>query len=265
MRLVRAVPAPLPHLPPDRPARRPRRAGASPRCARSRRATATVDASFTRMMDECLACRACEAACPSGVPFGRMIEAARAQTEPTRTARARGHPPPGPDRRAAAPRGWCWRAGWAPGRWRGRCASTGWRRRRSGPRRRRRAWRELRTPIPDALGVGPGGEGALGLRDGRRLPARPSARPCGSWPTPATGRCARRPARCCGALAMHYGQPEAARAMARARIAELEGAELVVVNASGCSAHVQDLRRAAGRRPGVGRARRRGSRRGPAT
>ncbi len=51
---------------------------------------ATVDASFTRMMDECLACRACEAACPSGVPFGRMIEAARAQAEPTRTARARG-------------------------------------------------------------------------------------------------------------------------------------------------------------------------------
>ncbi len=51
---------------------------------------ATVDASFTRMMDECLACRACEAACPSGVPFGRMIEAARAQAEPTRTAQARG-------------------------------------------------------------------------------------------------------------------------------------------------------------------------------
>ena len=38
---------------------------------------------------------------------------------------------------------------------------------------------------------------------------------------------------------MHYGQPEAARAMARARIAEMEGAELVVVNASGCSAHVK--------------------------
>ena len=51
---------------------------------------AEVDHSFTRMMDECLACRACEAACPSGVPFGRMIEAARAQAEPTRTARARG-------------------------------------------------------------------------------------------------------------------------------------------------------------------------------
>ena len=51
---------------------------------------ATVDASFTTMMDECLACRACEAACPSGVPFGRMIEGARAQAEPTRGVKARG-------------------------------------------------------------------------------------------------------------------------------------------------------------------------------
>jgi glycolate oxidase iron-sulfur subunit len=48
-----------------------------------------------------------------------------------------------------------------------------------------------------------------------------------------------RPAGCCGALAMHYGQPEAAKAMARERIAEMEDAELVVVNASGCSAHVK--------------------------
>ena len=43
--------------------------------------------SFTTMMDECLACRACEAACPSGVPFGRMIEGARARR--SRPARSR--------------------------------------------------------------------------------------------------------------------------------------------------------------------------------
>ena len=49
-----------------------------------------VDASFARMMDECLACRACEAACPSGVPYGRMIEGARAQAEATRSPEARG-------------------------------------------------------------------------------------------------------------------------------------------------------------------------------
>jgi glycolate oxidase iron-sulfur subunit len=44
---------------------------------------------------------------------------------------------------------------------------------------------------------------------------------------------------CCGALAMHYGRPGAARAMARARIPEMEAGRIVVVNGSGCSAHVK--------------------------
>jgi glycolate oxidase iron-sulfur subunit len=43
-----------------------------------------LDDSFHRHMDLCLVCRACETACPSGVPFGRMMEATRGQmwTEP---------------------------------------------------------------------------------------------------------------------------------------------------------------------------------------
>ena len=40
-------------------------------------------------MDLCLVCRACEDVCPSHVPFGRMMEAAREQVEPLRTRRAR--------------------------------------------------------------------------------------------------------------------------------------------------------------------------------
>lgn len=37
-----------------------------------------VDASFVDMVDTCVQCRGCETACPSGVHFGRLMEAARA-------------------------------------------------------------------------------------------------------------------------------------------------------------------------------------------
>jgi glycolate oxidase iron-sulfur subunit len=50
---------------------------------------AVVDATFTDYMDFCLACRACEHVCPGHVPFGRLIEHARAQAEPLRPARHR--------------------------------------------------------------------------------------------------------------------------------------------------------------------------------
>jgi glycolate dehydrogenase iron-sulfur subunit len=50
---------------------------------------ADIDTSFAAFMDRCLVCRACEDVCPSHVPFGRMIEAAREQVEPTRRKRSR--------------------------------------------------------------------------------------------------------------------------------------------------------------------------------
>ncbi len=39
---------------------------------------APLDATFERYMEECVQCRGCEAACPSSVPFGHLMEGARA-------------------------------------------------------------------------------------------------------------------------------------------------------------------------------------------
>jgi glycolate oxidase iron-sulfur subunit len=50
---------------------------------------ADVDDMFATFMDRCLVCRACEDVCPSHVPFGRMMERARAQVEPHRSAGSR--------------------------------------------------------------------------------------------------------------------------------------------------------------------------------
>jgi glycolate oxidase iron-sulfur subunit len=43
---------------------------------------APIDDAFRAAMEECVACRGCEAACPSGVQFGRLMEHTRAALPP---------------------------------------------------------------------------------------------------------------------------------------------------------------------------------------
>jgi len=198
---------------------------------------AEVDATFTVMMDECLACRACETACPSGVPFGRMIEAARAQVEPTRPIPVRGVRRLGLTWVMSRP--WAMRLmGLGLGLTQAVHADRLLPARMSAGAPRVRL-RDLARPVPRRLGSGP----VAGVLRGCVMDV--AFRPVQAATMRAVAACGHTAVMpeggCCGALAMHYGQPEAAKRMARQRIAEFEeaGADVVVVNSAGCSGHMK--------------------------
>jgi len=197
-----------------------------------------IDAAFDEVMSFCLQCRACEAACPSLVPFGRAMEGARAEVAAARPAGRR-------FRRRAL------------GRWLGRrwlvglgtffaALSQRLGARRWAPRRLRRTLGGLRRlPFRRRRIVGRsfgGGDGStVGLLAGCVMePWFGSVHEATIGLLTAAGHRVVVPPEqtCCGALAAHDGAAAAASALATRNVEAFAGVDVVAANAAGCSAHL---------------------------
>ena len=194
---------------------------------------AATDETFARFMDLCLVCRACEDVCPSHVPFGRMMEAARAQIEPSRSRRVRfvrwlGLDVVLPSRRLTSIAAFL--APLArpllPSRIRALVPSG-----RAG----RGRLPEITEPVGEARGTVGLLAGCVQDRWFRKVnlaTIRVLAR--NGWrvlvPPDQT---------CCGALAAHNGHLRTARKLARRNASVFASIDHIVVNAAGCGAHMQ--------------------------
>jgi glycolate oxidase iron-sulfur subunit len=190
-------------------------------------------------LDQCLGCRGCETACPSGVPYGELLEATRASLV------------------AHRPLPWVARLvlGMFAHEWALRPALVLARLvRMTGVAHVLARWLPARMAMPFAM------------LDSTRRPSTPAWEPHGSGTrgraavltgcvmeglftevNRATERTlvhngwslATAPGqRCCGALHAHAGDRDAARALARANIAAFErsGADVIALNSAGCGA-----------------------------
>ena len=197
--------------------------------------TADVDRTFSGFMDLCLACRACEDVCPSHAPFGRMMERARMQIEPLRSRRARLVRWLGLD--VVLPRKkllWLAAALQPLG-----LAFMPRRVRRLVPRRS-----ELFRRLPRSTAGRGETKGTVALLSGcvqdrwfrgvNRATIRVLAR--NGWRVVVPRRQV-----CCGALAAHYGHLDTARRLAERNVRAFVDADVVVVNAAGCGAHLMDI------------------------
>jgi glycolate oxidase iron-sulfur subunit len=189
-------------------------------------------------LDRCLACRACEAVCPSGVPYGRLIEETRAEV-----ARSRGITPLGHALLWSVSRPWVLGAMAAL---LGIAERTGLRMllRRFLPARLRRldalappvgrpAYRPVAVASPRAsVGLLLGCVMRASYGDVHTATARVLAH-LGVEVIDTPGQT------CCGALHAHAGDREEAVRLAKNNIAAFERAEVILVNAAGCGAHLK--------------------------
>jgi glycolate oxidase iron-sulfur subunit len=192
---------------------------------------APIDDEFVNFMDTCVQCRGCEPACPSGVPYGRLIES-------TKHSLADAH--------ESTPR--IIRAGFTVlGHHRLLLVGSTF-----------LAIAQRLHLLPKRLGIG-----GLPLRRGKsvRSSAEPSA--ADTWiftgcvmdawqrhthratqrvieSTGATCAVAGRGGDCCGALHIHAGLADVAKRLARRTIASMPGEAPVLVNSAGCGAAMKD-------------------------
>jgi len=192
-------------------------------------------------LDACLVCRACETACPSGVPFGRIMEGAREVLDHRRQ--------PGFARRTLTNIGLGTLAN--PRRLALAARATNWYVRSPLARLVRRA---APRPLSWATQLAPRAEGAP-----YRLIEKDSADLClfaGCVMRESFGETERSTVRllerdgrtvsapvaqvCCGALHAHAGKGAEARSLARLNIDAFAGSNApIVVNAAGCGAHLK--------------------------
>jgi glycolate oxidase iron-sulfur subunit len=198
-------------------------------------------------IDRCLGCRGCETACPSGVPYGHLLEATRATLAAHRPAAPMARLVLGAFARrrllgvvllgARALRATglpTWLARVLPARLAFPMAMLA----ATAPAVRTRRWRP-------GFAAGDGARGSVALLEGcvmRGLYAHTHAATRrtlahnGHTLTRARGQ------GCCGALHAHAGDLETARRLARTNVAAFEraGADYVVTNAAGCGAMMKE-------------------------
>jgi glycolate oxidase iron-sulfur subunit len=208
---------------------------------------AAMTPAFVRHFDRCLGCMACVTACPSGVQYGPLIERTRAQIE-------RRFDRPVLDRAfrallfALLPYPRRLRMALAP------LALVGGLLRRLPLPRRLRAlvalappvsWAALTARTPETTPAAGPERLTVGLLTGcvQRL-AFPHVNQATVNVLAAEGCRVAAPAAqgCCGALALHAGRIDQARALARHTIASFEraGVDRIVVNAAGCGSSMKE-------------------------
>jgi glycolate oxidase iron-sulfur subunit len=205
---------------------------------------APLDATFERYMEECVQCRGCEAACPSSVQFGHLMEGARVSLQEHRR-RAR----PWPRRlaewfgyRLVLPRHWL-------------LLTLSWvlavaQRLHLTPKRLsvpQISMRELARPLR-ASSNSAGADAYLfagcvmdAWQRGTHRAALRVMEAAGAHPV-----LPQRGADCCGALHVHAGREDEARRLARRVIGSMPGDAPVVVDSAGCGAAMKDYGRLLG-------------------